>query len=202
VPVNEQIVGRLGRLVGAAVCDVGLVEIPKELSSWSYRPGHRLAAGYAHASRALDDVLETRQVRHLHEDDNGNRITTLSILADWCWASDQQWLYATKEENRYYSHDHGHYFPGGPGWTIASLKNQPTTTCVTGMALTHRGSADAVVARLEALGSVAIAEAISALPATWPVSNYELAELITFLNARRLAVISRMKVFWDRKGAT
>ncbi len=122
VALNEQIVGRLGRAIQAAVCDVTLLEIPPSLEGWEFRPGQRLVAGYVHGSLAVETPVEIRAISHPNDDENPTRLTTLRVLADWCWAGDYQWLYAPSDENRYFSHDHGHYFPGGPAWTIASLQ--------------------------------------------------------------------------------
>jgi hypothetical protein len=36
VPINEQLVGRIGQLIGAAVCDVTLIKIPAELEHWEF----------------------------------------------------------------------------------------------------------------------------------------------------------------------
>lgn len=193
VPVNEQVVGRLGRWLGCAVCDVALLRIPAELEGWEYRPGRKLVQGYAHASRALDPAIETRAVLHPRDDDNPSRLSTLDVLADWCWAGDHQWLYVPNEENRYYSHDHGHYFPGGPNWSRASLgatssaQKPPFPVIPTGV-----GPLSEIAAKLAAADAATIAGVLSGLPIAWPVSDDDLIDLVQFLDGRRGSVVARI----------
>jgi len=47
---------------------------------------------------------------------------------------------------------------------------------------------------LETLPSEAIEAAVSALPATWPVTDEELEAVIEFANARKSAVAGRLRV--------
>jgi hypothetical protein len=174
---------------------VSLIRIPKDLEGWEFRPGNKLVAGYAHASLAVEPVIETRGVVHAADDDNPNRLTSLRVLGDLCWGSDPQWLYAPVEENRFYSHDHGHYFPGGPSWTIDTLRGaDPNAEAPMGMLPFARPDVALKVAeRLETAGAVAIASVCSGLPTTWPVTDDELVELVTFLDKRRAGVVQRVR---------
>ena len=52
VPVTEQIVGRVGALIGAPVCSVAVAYVPKALAGWEYRGGI-LQAVRSHASLHL-----------------------------------------------------------------------------------------------------------------------------------------------------
>lgn len=185
VPINEQIVGRLGKLLGAATCEVTLVKIPEDLAGWEFRPGAKLRAGYVHGSLAVDNIIEGRGIEHLADDDNHRRLTTLRALAEWCCGSDPQWLRATTEENRYYSHDHGHYFPSGPSWTIASLRAGASQGAGFPALSLDSKCAEELGAKLRALTIADIAQVLSALPAGWPVTDDELTEMAQYLDVRR-----------------
>lgn len=197
VPANEQIVGRLGRIIGAAVCDVSIIRIPAELKDWEYRPGQRLAEGYAHGSLAIAGPFETRSIQHAGDDANPERLTSLRILADWCWGGDHQWLYVPAEENRYFSHDHGHYFPGGPNWTIDTLRSNDPSQAAPGAGTIPAQRPEValriaeVLAQMDELG---IARALAGLPSDWPVKEDELVEMTTYLARRRLGVIERIQL--------
>lgn len=69
VPVNEQIVGRLARLIGAAVCEPALVNLDG-LIGYEFRPGRFVEPGWAHGSTAVDPALETRALEDRLADDN------------------------------------------------------------------------------------------------------------------------------------
>jgi hypothetical protein len=116
VPVNEQIVARLGLLIGAPVCVPKLVYMPPPLVGWEFRAGQGrlIEEGWAHGSRAVHHTVETHDLASRAKNDNARRHVGIYALYDWCGGSDPQWLRAGAEEE-YHSHDHGHYFPGGPG---------------------------------------------------------------------------------------
>jgi hypothetical protein len=47
----EHIVARVGKLIGAPVCETSLIRIPPDIAGWEPKPGVPLAEGWAHASR-------------------------------------------------------------------------------------------------------------------------------------------------------
>jgi hypothetical protein len=194
VLANEQIVGRLGKLIGAPVCEVELVYIPADLAGWEFRPGLPLIEGWAHGSLALEPVTETRSLEDRAQDDNARRHGGICALYDWMGGSDAQWL-IRGPEREYYSHDHGHYFPGGPTWTIASLhalRDVPIQVATPNSGLDAdelRRLADAV----EAVSAEEIQGCIAKVPAAWPPSDAELDELVTYLAHRTAPVAERLR---------
>ena len=122
VIATEAIVGSIGGLLGVAVCETTIVRIPVELAGWSFRPGAVLEAGFAHASRAVQDAVEDRSLRSRDRDDNRRRHVGVYALYDLCWGGDDQWLYSASEDDALYSHDHGWYLPPtGPTWSSEEL---------------------------------------------------------------------------------
>jgi hypothetical protein len=121
IPITEQIVSRLASLIGAPACEPRLVDVTP-IAGWEFRPGtgRVVEAGWAHGSRAVEPVIETRSLDHQTDDDNARRQAGIHALCDWLAGGDVQWLYCVSEENAYYSHDHGFYLTG-PAWTEASL---------------------------------------------------------------------------------
>ena len=63
VPATEQIVGRLGALIDAPVCEVELVALDG-IAGFEFTPGRLAEPGWAHGSLAVDPALE---IRDLHE---------------------------------------------------------------------------------------------------------------------------------------
>lgn len=196
VPINEQLVGRLGQLIEVATCEVTLIRLPPELADWEFRRGRKLVPGYAHASVAVPTAIETRSIRHPQDDDNPSRLTGLGVLADWCWAGDHQWLYEPTEENRYFSHDHGHYFPSGPNWTTASLAANDALAKAPGAGhfpMTRTDVVHRIIDRMEQIKAEAIASAFAGLPKSWQVTDDELVAMVEYLDRRRAAVIARLQ---------
>jgi hypothetical protein len=195
VPVNEQIVGRLGQLIGVATCDVALVRIPEALAGWEFRPGHALEAGWAHGSAAVEGVVETHSLDDRGSNENARRHAGFYALHDWVGGSDPQWLTAGGEDAAYYSHDHGHYFPGGPGWSEATLQQHGTAASVLGIPATGLDAAelDRLADRIDAATEEEIVHIVSNIPAGWPVTDGELERLVDFLLARRGPVAERLR---------
>lgn len=194
VPVNEQIAGRLGRLLRIAVCDVRLVEIPTDLAGWEFADGKQLEAGWAHGSRAVESAVETHTLGHRTEDDNATRHAGFFALFDWLGGSDPQWLYSTTETNRYFSHDHGHYL-GQPEWTIDTLRGRRDAE--TPLPQDAAGLSGAELARiadtLVTMRREDLQDALSGIPASWPISDEELEAVVDFADHRRTSVAERLR---------
>jgi len=193
VPVTEQIVGRLGALIGASVCRVALVRLDGVVG-WEFRAGHRIEPGWAHGSAAVEPVIETRALDHRLEDDNRRRHAGFYALDDWLLGGDQQWLCATDESHAYYSHDHG-FFLGGPTWSAASLAAAGAAPSAlsanpTGLdAEELRRLAD----RLASVTEQEIETEIRKIPAEWPVTDAELAAVVELAAERRRPVAARLR---------
>jgi hypothetical protein len=195
VPINEQIVGRFAALLAAACCAVKLVRIPSALVGWEYRVGYKLEDGWVHGSVDVPGSLETHQLDHRTDDDNAKRDCGFFVVFDWLWGQDEQWLEVPARDHMYYSHDHGHYFPGGPSWTTLSIAANATDS--------HEAAWDAsgldrdecrrIATRLEGLDSDALLEAVSTLPAEWPISDDELRALADWAAHRASGAAERLR---------
>jgi hypothetical protein len=193
VPVNEQIVGRLGKLVGIPVCDTTLVEIPEDLAGWEFAGGRMLEPGWVHGSKAVESAVETHALDHRADDDNAVRHAGFFALFDWLAGSDPQWLYSTPDQNRYFSHDHGHYL-GEPAWTIATLEQRrdgaiPLSQDRSGL------SPEELLRMASVLGTITHEElrnALQGIPKEWPVSEEELEAVVAFADYRRTPVAERL----------
>lgn len=195
VPTTEQVVGRCGALINAPTCGVSLLEIPAELAGYSLPGNHKLETGITHGSRDVDSAEFLRVLKHDERDDNATRRAYIHAMYDWCWGGDDQWLYCIKNDMQVFSHDHGHYLPGGPKWTAEGLKH-----CVD-EAHPFRGPPDSVAhdafqeaaRRLEAVSRDQIAEILRKIPRSWPIGDHELETLGFFLDRRRGSVSERLR---------
>ncbi|HZV73776.1 MAG TPA: hypothetical protein VFF79_08685 [Conexibacter sp.] len=194
IPVNEQVVARLGQMIGICVPDPVLVKLDG-IAGWEFRRGHVVEAGWAHGCAAVAGALETRVLGHRSDDDNRVRHAGFYGLMDWLAGGDPQWLYSAPAENAYFSHDHGHFFPGGPDWTPASLAS--TGTGEHGLGVPATGLDPDEVARLadaiEAVTKDEIDGVMSKIPLEWLVADDDLAALSDFLEARRAPVAARLR---------
>lgn len=195
VPVTELIVGMAGAMIGAPVCEVAVIEIPPELRGAEFRPGFALQPGLASGSRHVEGVLEHRDLVHLEDDDNRARHAGVFALYDWCWGADDQWLYSSVEDDRIYSHDHGHYLPGGPGWTVQQLSAHvdaphPQSRSPAGLS---SAMLDELADRLEQLPRSSITKVMLAVPEGWQVAQDELETVGWFLERRAPQVAERLR---------
>ena len=70
VVITEAIVGAVGKVIGAPVCDSVIIRIPEELTGWEFRPGLQLEAGLAHGSRLVRGAIEARELLYRDRDEN------------------------------------------------------------------------------------------------------------------------------------
>lgn len=196
----EQIVARVGELIGAPVCETSLIRIPAALAGTQLRHGFPpLQEGIAHASRALEHADEAGRPNLIDraKDDNTRRHVGVYALYDWCFGSDPQWLYDRDNDRTTYSHDHGLYFPphGMGGWTRQALIDH------VGRANELRDargglSAEAVKGTALALEAVTrddLVKVLCSIPRSWPVPDRDLEALGWFLEMRAPAVAARVR---------
>jgi hypothetical protein len=191
--VTEQVVGRLAQLLGAPVPRVTLVDVPSELIAIEPQMKH-LEPGLAHASTMVQQCSERMAFEYAKESVNRERFASLAILYGWAQAGDHQLIYdnATKAV---WSVDHGHFFPGGPKWSEATLSvayaAHPDDHLMqtAGLAI---GDLQPCATKLSTLTHMDIARAVSSVPETWPVTEAEKIAIARFLDERRSALVKQL----------
>ena len=198
VPVTEQIVGRIGLLIDAPVCEVRTIEIPDAIAqgNWKYAPNQPLEPGIAHASQNVGNANEQRgSLSHYNDDRNSQRFPYFLALYDWCWGGDAQWLYVESDDNQYYSHDHGWYLPPkGATWTkdaIQDKKDEPHVLQCQEQNL-ESNAVEEVVGALQDVDRNDILATLSTIPTSWNVTDEGLEAVGYFLENRAPQVADRL----------
>lgn len=188
--VNEQIVAALGTELHAPIPPVALVDVPEPLIRAEANMQH-LQPGVSHGSRWLDSCSDRQGIAYTDRPENRPRFAALAILYSWVQGGDQQLIYEKTPPNLVYSVDHGHFFPGGPNWTVAGLQ----ATGDPGLDATFQacGLDDSdytpVIDRLRSLPSGAIATAVARPRQDWQISEDERVEVAVYLDDRRWKLI-------------
>jgi len=189
---NDQVIARLGALVGAAVPPVALVAIPQALIDVNPHPqqgmGHCQAAT-SHGSELIKDVSERiDQFQHVADDDNKNRFKLLGVLHAWIGFSDRQFLYEISDPFRVSAVDHGHFFPNGPNWTLASLANAAAPAVAADLVAACSLAPNDLRAGCAALAQATdheIARILAVPPPEWGVKIDERIGVAKYLSERR-----------------
>lgn len=189
---NDQIVGRLGRKIGVPVPDVVFIELTKEFID-ANPPINYMYPGVCHGQLLMENCSNKEGVKHADVVDNRQRFAAIAVLYGWIPAGDRQLIYEKTPPYLVYSVDHGHFFPGGPDWTAATLKTAPppglfpevVTACKFAV-----GEIDAAMKEFEKLLSADIAAAAAMPIDLWGLSPDERAELAVYLDERRTALIA------------
>jgi hypothetical protein len=181
-----------GALIGAAVPRVSLVKIPKELIDANPDKAHAMGhcqPGIAHGSELLPNVTERiDQFQHIGDDDNKRRFGVLGVLHCWIGFSDRQFLYEVTNPFRVFAVDHGHFFPGGPNWTLASLAAASPPAVATDLATACGLAQDDLHAACAALAGVLdaqISQIVAVPPDEWGVKINERVGVAKYLSHRR-----------------
>jgi hypothetical protein len=195
VCVNEQIVGRAAALLCDLAPVVKTIRIPPGIAGWEFRSGRELKEGIAHGSRAVSNATETRTLENRDKDDNERHHAEVLGIYDWCWGGDAQWLTDQAADQRCYSHDHGHYFPGGPAWTAQELEKRvddPNTFHYQGRGFTRQILTE-IADKFDAISHAQIVSVLKAIPSSWPVTDQELESVGFFLERRARSVGFRLR---------
>ena len=121
-----------------------------------------------------------------------------SLCNDWCYGSDDQWLYSSSAEGQLFSHDHGWYLPEpGPTWSEASLvarvdEPRPLREASDGL---DKDELIRLAQRLRAIEAPLLVEALRRIPVQWPVTDGELECVGWFLQRRSKAVADRLDAY-------
>ncbi len=194
----EQVVARVGALIGAPTCAAYLMTIGEDHVGWQYTEGGlKLEAGIAHASAAVEGCFEVRApLQYRSDDNNAARHAGIFALFDWCWGGDQQWLVSQPNDRQYYSHDHGYYFPPeGQNWSIQDLETNVAAPreypeSFSGL---RRSDVEAVADALDAVTRDALMNILSTIPKSWPVTDDELQCIGFFLERRASDTAARLR---------
>lgn len=190
--VNEQVVARFGALIGAPVCVTLIVEIPAELCAINPQMSD-VAPGSAHAIEFIENCSDRAGVDHTGVAENRSRFAALQVLYTWLHAGDQQMIYLTTVPHLVYSVDHGHFFPGGPDWTVASLAAAAPVAQydpIFSIAAISGEERSQALAKLAELTDGQINQVISVPPADWGFDDAERRTLEDFIKLRRAQVLA------------
>jgi hypothetical protein len=195
VIVTEYLVGSLGSLIGAPTCEVAIIQIPEEIAGWEFRSSATLQVGLAHASRHVEDAEQLHSLEHRQQDDNSRRHVGVFAIYDWCWGGDDQWLYCHTEDQKLYSHDHGHYLPGGPNWSEDTLTAHVDEQHVLNSPKPGLDPAaiNEFAGQLENINREKLLPILRSVPTVWAVTDTELEAVGFFLERRAPAVAERLR---------
>ena len=191
---TEQIVPRLGQLVGARVPEASLIQLQEDMIDFleekkaggldiNFTPAPGLHHGSMWAFRYSDreGVRGDEYLRESH--------AALQVLYSWIGCEgDHQVIYSEEPPHEVLSVDHSMFFPGGLGWTPETLKERATSVTrdsffdPAGIDSSHR---QAALDRLEALSVQDLARAVAAPPEEWGVTVEERIAIVEYLFVRR-----------------
>ena len=190
--VNEQIVARLGALLGAPVCPTLLVEIPAELCNIEPQMND-ISPGLAHAIEYIDDCSERAGIDHTGLRENRERFASLQVLYTWMFAGDHQLIYRTSPPHLVYSVDHGHFFPGGPNWTVQSIAGVTAIlqydTMFNAAAITSAERTN-TLSCLGRLSDREIDDIVAIPPSSWGIDHAERVALSTMIKNRKSEILA------------
>lgn len=192
--VTDQIVGRVGMVIGAPVANVVLVNVPNVLTENepalydATDGGTVFEPGLGHGSEEIYRCEDRHDVMTYGHGENRDRFALLAVLYGLFQASDHQYLYERQAPRRAWSVDHGRFLPGGHEWTRETLRAaRPAELDETIMY-----GADVSDARLRRAASSLrlltderIAQAVAAPPKCWGVSFLDRVALAMYLATRR-----------------
>lgn len=190
--VNEQIVARLGLLLGAPIPETKIVEIPDELIKLEKNLAH-ITAGTAHGSLYLRDTYFDRCLIATSEPVNRPRLALLAVLYGWVGENDRQYLFTNNPPRLIYSIDHGHFFPNSPNWTANDLAIAQDAQIDPVFVSECNLTPSEIEQALEALANIneaAIVDAVAYPPTEWGLTIDERTMMMQYLIKRQLQILA------------
>lgn len=195
IPVNDQVIGRLGRAMGAPVPRVTLVDVPRDLISMQPEMAH-MHPGLAHGSEVVASVTDSYVIEHASARVNRVRFARLAVLWGWVSVFDRQYLYTEEDPPVLFAADHGHAFPRGPQWTRRSLLSSSAPPALDHeLAQTCRFTEAEIRTAADALRGIddaRIVEAVAAPPSEWGFGMPDRVALAQYLSRRRRELLSAL----------
>jgi len=186
---NDQIVARLGVIMNAPVGKPSLVEISTELIELSPQYSYILS-GIAHGTEFIKDCSDDRELfNHIKVPENRERFALLCVLYSWVYARDHQFIYSKTKPNLVYSVDHGHFFIGGPDWTVERLTQEHhdleiDSILLKNCKLTEQELKPALIA-CEAVTENDILNVVASPPCEWNITMDDRMALVEYLTSRQ-----------------
>jgi hypothetical protein len=189
--ITDHLVGRVGELLEAPVGHVALVNVPAELIAGQGSQLAHVAPGVSHGSKWIPGCTDREGVAHTQLPENRVRFARLAVLYGLFGANDHQFIYRLATPHLVHSVDHGHFFPGGPDWTLEKLSNasdpEADNSVVSGCGI----SSEELVVASESLSSLheeAIIDIVASPPTEWVLSLDERSGLMKYIVGRRDAL--------------
>lgn len=192
--VADQILGRVGRSLGAPVPEVGLVRLHSDLlandvrlAAYSdpichgtvYQPGFGDRAGFDHAK------------------ENGRSYALLAAFYGLCGASDHQVIFSVNPPPTVMSVDHGCFLLGGQQWTTESLETLPTSADLDSQVVAASPPSvphlEEVLEAVVGLSDEALALAVASPPASWGITLDARVRAAMLLAARRDSLVTAIQ---------
>lgn len=188
--VSEQVVGRLGRAMGAPVPEVRVLDLPRDLVYYDQNM-RGIMPGLSHGSLLIDDCSNESGQMHTHAPANRARYALLAALFGLTVADDPQFILGNAAPRLVYSVDHGLFLPERNAWRPHDLEHpdlpspprpHPLIAQACGFsAQEHRIACEAIAS----LRAEDIAAAVAAPPEVWGILPVERVALAWYLGRRR-----------------
>ena len=182
---TEQVIGRLGQALGAPVPLLALVMVPQALIDLEPQMAH-LSPGIAHGSLLVPNVSERAGIEPPTTPQDRAWYASLAVMYGWGHAGDHQLVYSLDADKRPYSVDHGHFLPGGPNWSAATLSpSNPATPDQNFAQHVNTADLDTPLQIARAFSPADLSGLMEFSLPNWGVPADDLAALESFLGTRQ-----------------
>ncbi|NER98437.1 MAG: hypothetical protein F6J86_32200 [Symploca sp. SIO1B1] len=186
--INDQIIARLGCAMDAPVAEPQIVEIDRELLELDPTFDY-LTPGKAHGVVFIPDCSDDREgIRFVVQQENRKRFALLAVLFGWTFGGDLQFIYKMSRPNLVFSVDHGHFFPSGPNWTIATLNDAPNPVInpeIRSQCSLEKLEIEEALEALQGVTEEKIIQAVASPPKEWELTIEERIALVEYLITRQ-----------------
>lgn len=210
--VNDLIGSLLGHLLNAPVPEVVLVDVPGTCrAQMPYLTHYRWLPGLQFGTIYYEEAIPLKNAKQVPALSNWHDLPLCALLESWLFNKDVKFSHilalAQGEALRFMIIDHGFIFPGGPLWSIHSLKSYrrefPLLYPFNALAwqIPHRFEFHSALNQIQDLSSHDLTEVVDMIPKEWGLSSASKSAVVEFLVYRQKKlgkVAQHLESLWNR----
>lgn len=189
---NDQVIGHIAAKMAAPVPPIAIVNVPQALIDGEPSLAG-ISAGPAHGSRYMPNVSKIKGgVGQENVPANRKRFAVLAAMYGLAQVDVDIQFFYEDGTNFVWSFDHGHFFPGGPNWTITTLETESSAPALElGIVQAANLTLEEQRLGLKSLNPIvvqSIAHAVNSPDESWGLTVDERIALAEHLDGRRIAL--------------
>ncbi|WP_053960398.1 HipA family kinase [Sulfobacillus thermosulfidooxidans] len=186
----------LGQVIGVPVPDVVLVDVSwSQLKEMPYLTKYRWQPGLQFGTLYIAEARPIKRTDKVHDLSNGSQLPLCALFESWLFNRDVKFSHILRipqgTSSKFMIIDHGFIFPGGPLWSMESLRRYrrqfPLPSPLTAIArdIPYPLRFDSALEKILSLTTWDLRNIVNSVPKQWGLSSERQEAIVEFLSYRQ-----------------